>query len=183
MAYQAPSVAELANFSGRSEASYLPYASTSLLQAALLFTLVTGISDPPDDADQVQLIKNAIMDMAADIYLKQPFRAVLAKPMSSETIGSYSYTINSAAFKAMTGNVTGLMWWDLALSILGRAETAIGSGSIAVFDRDHNIWTDSDGHLVLVGPAEVSNRGLSYNDLNQGYPGDVISFGNSWSES
>src|SRR5687767_11870516 len=118
MAYQAPTVAELANFSGRAEASYLPYASTALLQAALLFTLVTGISDPPDDADQAQLINNAIMDMADDIYLKQPFRAVIASPKSSETIGSYSYTIGSAAFKAMTGDVTGLMWWDLALSIL-----------------------------------------------------------------
>ena len=169
MAYPPPTVTALANFSGRASASYLPYATTALAQAALLFTLVTGVSETPDDADEAALINNAILEMADDLYLKQPFVAIKAKPFTSESIGSYSYSVGSSAFKALSGDKTGLLWWDLAVKRLGSVDSVYSNGAIAVFDRNGNIWQDADGHSVLVGPAEVSNHGLSYNDLGFGY--------------
>lgn len=171
MSYSAPTVAALALFTGRPQATYTTFAEQALIQSSLLFALVTGVSDVPDNADQAQLIEFAIMEMADDIYLKQPFVALKAKPFQSETIGSYSYSMGSSAAKTLKGEKTGLLWWDLALKQLGQI-TVISSGGIAVFNVDHNVWQDSDGNLQLVGPADVSRRGLTYNDLNVGYPGD-----------
>lgn len=172
MAYTAPTVSTLANFTGRAESTYTPYASQALLQAALLFTLVSGISEVPDDADKAQLIDFAIMEMADEIYVKQLYFSSRGNPyMTSETIGSYSYSRSSSPAKALSGEKTGLLWWDLAIKQLGQAVT-IESGSIAVFERDGNIWADAEGNQVLVGPAEVAMRGFTYNDIGLGYPGD-----------
>jgi len=171
MGYPLFSKQDLADFVGVPVQTLQSRVETALVQSSLLFTIVTEVSEVPDEEDKANLIKFAILEMAYDIYLKQPFVDVKAKPYQSETIGSYSYSIGSHAYKAMQGDKTGLMWWDLAISKIGQA-VVISSGSIAVFDRDHNIWSDSAGNLVLVGPAEVTNYGLSYNDLNQGYPGD-----------
>ena len=164
MAYPTPTVEQLADFSGRASNTYTSFAESALLQSALLFTLLTGVTEVPDDADEARLIQYAIVQMADDIYLKQPFAELVVRPMRSETIGSYSYTIDSAAFKAMSGKPTGLMWWDLALRRIGQ-ETVATSGSIQVFERDGNVWADAEGRAVLVGPAEVTNHGLLYTDL------------------
>ncbi len=169
MALPVPTVAELATFSGRLEATYSAFATQALLQSTLLFSMLTEITDTPSDANEAQMVANAIMEMADHLYLVQPFVEIKAKPFQSETMGSYSYSVGSAASKAMSGDKTGLLWWDLCLKLLGQ-KTTITSNEIIVFDRDGNLWTDSTGNTVLVGPAEVGYYGLDYNPLGYGYP-------------
>ena len=168
MALPVPTVAELATFSGRLEATYGAFASQSLLQATLLFTLLTELTDTPSDANEAQLVANAIMEMADHLYLVQPYTEAKSKPFQSETIGSYSYALGSAASKALQGEKTGLLWFDLAIKLLGQKFT-VSSSSIIVFERNGNLWTDSEGNTVLVGPAEVANYGLEYDPLGYGY--------------
>jgi hypothetical protein len=160
-----PTVADLAAFSDREEASLSGYASISLTQATLLFSIVTKLTEMPTDADQAMLATNAILEMAERIYLEKPYSASRASPYHSETIGSYSYSKGSTAALARLGQTTGLFWWDLAIDELSLPGTTdIDTSSIAVFER-HDIYLDSEGDRFVVGPSELVESDSPY-DVN-----------------
>ncbi len=161
--YPIPEVADLANYSGRPAGSYTAWAPEALAQSTLLFVLITELQVPPDkiaDPVKANLALNAICEMADDIYLKQQYVPLMAKPVQSETIGSYTYNKGLGAFretpaflKAQIGHYTGLIWWDLAVREFGgvlRTE----SGAISVFDRSADIELDDTGRIVFLGPAD-----------------------------
>lgn len=155
MAYPVPTVEELAAFSGRPVASYTDFAAEALAQATLLFVLVTEVTEPPTDPELRKLVTNAILQMADDIYLKQPFVAVQAKPFSSETIGSYSYSLRQGAVAFQPDRRTGLFWWDLALAKFIRTDTGMASGSIQVFESTVEFRRTESGALELLGPRDI----------------------------
>ena len=153
----APTLAYLAQFTGRAESSFTAFADQALVQATLLFSVITKRTEYPDDADAAQLAINAICEMADRIYLEQPYQAAKATPYTAETIGSYSYAKGSYAAKAKDGQRTGLFWWDLAIDELSLAERSIvASGSLSAMERDH-VYTDGDGNRYVVGPAETGD--------------------------
>ncbi len=153
----APTTAELATFTGRAESSFGPYASTALAQATLLFALVTKLDTYPDDPNLALLAKYAIMQMADQLVLEQPYQAVKASPMASETIGSYSYTKSQTWQKVTAGASSGLTWWELAIDQLAQGDTSmVASGSYSAFERDDHVVQDpaGDGGYIL-GPADL----------------------------
>lgn len=159
--YSTPSTQQLADFSGREVDALTSFAPTALGQAALLFSIVTGIDEEPDDARQSTMILNAILDMALHLYDNQPYTEVRSRPYSSETMMSYSYTVGSVPARALDGSRTGLVWWDLAISRLGidPASVRVSSASIMVFenlwDADAGPYRDSSGNVRFAGPADL----------------------------
>lgn len=141
----APTIDQLAAFTGRDAGSYAEFATNALQQATLLFSLVTRNTDMPSDPTQAALALNAILEMANRLYLEQDYAELTSSPFQSETIGSYTYSMKtSTALKASSGGDTGLIWWDLALDLLsapGSAITAsgsVGGGFDAVLGVDVN---------------------------------------------
>lgn len=151
----APSVADLAVFTGRPEGGFSAFAAQALAQATLLFRLVTKRVDYPDDADLATLARNAIMQMADRLLLEQPHAVIRASPFSSETIGSYSYSRSTVFQQAKDGNDTGLVWWELALDELSLADRSLlGYGAVEVYHNDLFIETDN-GQLWIFGPGDL----------------------------
>ncbi len=151
-----PTIAYLAQFTGRPEESFGIYADQALVQATLLFSLATDLEDYPDREDHQTLAINAILEMADRIYLEQPYQTAKASPYQSESIGSYSYAKGSTAARAKEGQPTGLMWWDLAIDELALADRSIvASSSVSVFERDA-ISTDADDNRLVVSPGELA---------------------------
>jgi hypothetical protein len=151
-----PTLAWLAQFTGRPEASYTQFAEQALQQATLLFSMTTGVRDYPDDDDLKQLAVNAILEMADAIYLEQPNAQINASPFASETIGSYSYSRTAANASTIAARVepTGLFWWDLAVANLSTGDQLIvDSGSIRVID--HTDIRCIDGEQVIVNRADL----------------------------
>jgi hypothetical protein len=153
----APTIVELADFLGRTESSFAPRVTAALSQAALLFSLRTELSEYPTSDDQAQLARNAIMEMADRIYWDMAYAEAKAKPFTSETIGSYSYSKGSAAAKAQVGLKTGLLWWDLAIELLTADESTVEHGSIQTVQPDLYRATDS-GDTYLLGPGDLDDR-------------------------
>lgn len=159
--YTAPTVAQLAEFSGRSVASYDDTAASALAQGTLLFSILTELDEAPEDERNATLALNGILDMADYIYLARPYAAVKAKPFQSETIMSYSYSRGSSVALAVAGKKTGMLWWDLAIARLTIAESVVSYGSIAAFEREHHpltgagLYRDEDDIVVLLGPADL----------------------------
>lgn len=149
-----PTLAELSAFSGRPEQLYPAYNVEALKQATLLFSVVTGLQEFPESADQAQLARYAILEMADQMILEQPQQALLASPFQSETVGSYTYAKSAAATKARTGVSTGMFWWDLAVDQLAVASSSpVLSGSIGGFEAElgYNSELDRQG---IRGPAD-----------------------------
>lgn len=158
-----PGTDELADFTGQAEDTFTPFAPQALIQAALLLTIVTGLTSYPDDADLAQLAKNAIMEMAFDIYSKQlaNYAATQASPFQSESIGSYSYSKGTPAFKAKENQKTGLFWWDLAIErLVSENSSRVGTGSLQVFDPA--IQVDANGVTWILGPGDTVLRDFVY---------------------
>lgn len=155
-----PTVAQLAEFSGRPAESYPAYATAALKQASLLMRLRTCLVSMPADQDSADLLTYGILEMADDLVLKQPHQEIKAKPFSSETIMSYSYS--KAAQKAVEGKKTGLMWFDLAVQTLSVCDSTAGgevdSGSISVFEKS-GITVDGSGRPQLLGPEGYGRAG------------------------
>lgn len=154
-----PTVDELAVFTGRTVTELGPYADEALAQSTLMFSIVTGLTDYPDDPDLEQLAKNAIMQMADHILLTQPYAEIKAGPFQSESIGSYSYSkANQLLAKTQGGQNTGLYWWDLAVDILTvPANVDTGSGSIkcaveGLVYTPHGAYVPDPGNLVSRPP-------------------------------
>lgn len=155
-----PTTDELATFTGRPVGSFTGFATQALLQATLMFTVLTKLTDYPDDPDMAQLAKNAIMEMADRLQLEQPFQSIAAGPFQSETIGSYSYSrITATSTKASQGLKTGLFWWDLAISELSIASQNVAEhGSIHVLPD--GIHVRADGSFEVMNAAQTENAGL-----------------------
>lgn len=152
----APSLADLKEFTGRDD--YPPFAVTALKQSTLFFSLVTGLTEMPEDPDRRQLAVFAICQLADRLILEQPYAAAIASPYQSETIMSYSYskgsTIATTATRARNGLPLGLFWWDLAIDELTVAGAGvIASGVISVQDEDI-LGTPPD--QFILGPDQMT---------------------------
>lgn len=134
-------------------------ANTRIAQASLLLRLATCLSEPPKDPQLLELYKNAALDMALKLYISSAHDEAKYSPFSSETIGSYSYTI--AMTKIKNGEDTGVMWFDLAVSTLGVCDTlggggAASSGGIEVFEHDGSFVPGSHpGNSRLLSPNDI----------------------------
>lgn len=151
-----PTTTQLADFTGRPVSTFGGFVSQALMQATLLFTVVTKLTDLPADPDMAMLAQFAIMELADRMVLEQPHAVILANPYQSETIGNYTYSKSSTAIKARTGQTTGLFWWDLALDELrmpGASDVAFGGIGV---DNDELAVAD-DGRLLLTGPQDDSD--------------------------
>jgi hypothetical protein len=162
---QAPSVIEMAQFKGKTSEFYSVFAEQALIQAALLLSIRTGLTDFPENESEATLAKYAIMDLANQIYLESPYDEILAKPFSSESIGSYSYSKSAQA--ARRGDETGSMWFDLAVSQLSALDGSyeVNSGSISVFERS-NLYQDSQGNRYVLGPEDAQDEPTTYAFVN-----------------
>lgn len=192
-----PTITELAEFSGRPEGSYSSFANACLIQSCLMFTTVTDLT--PDDwpslgagtklsvADAQTLATNGILAMADYIYLRQPYQQLIASPLMNETIGSYSYSkaeaevARNAAALEVTGERTNVQFYDLAVQYLAKRVSAGGvySGAITVFEEDSRRYDgaslqirQSDGRLVLLGPAMFDQFDVPFDINSQAFPMD-----------
>ena len=172
-----PTVAQLSAFTGRPVLTYTNgpapgYVNAALLQSTLMFSVVTELT--PDDfnaltSDDQLLAQYGIMAMADYIFLRQPYQAILASPLMSETIGSYSYSksmqevARNAAALEVTAERTGVQFYDLANQMLAKRTRAGGvyTGWIEVFERGTARYDgaeleirECDGQLVLLGPSD-----------------------------
>jgi hypothetical protein len=179
--YPVPQVSDLSNFSGQPEATYTAYADSALALAALMFSFRTEITDPSQlngynnltQADAQQLATTGICAMADYLYLRQPYRSVIASPMQNENIGSYSYSkpiqemARNAAALEVTGEASGVPLYDLAVQMLALRTLAGGvySGAVSVFehprDKDDKaqirIHRDPEtGQLCVLGPSDLN---------------------------
>ena len=154
--YPSYTISDVATFSGRPEGLYNPaYTPVALANAFLLFKLATCLTEWPEDADHARLASNAVLELAEADVLAQPYKAALASPFSSETIGSYSYS--RTLKRIQSGEPTGMMWFDMAVQYLGVCETgadAVSGGSLQIFDVDLPVYVDSDGSRHAVGPMQ-----------------------------
>lgn len=148
----APTLDQLADFSGRPQASYPAFATSALKQATFLMQLRTCLVSLPADPAQAQLMLYGILELSDDIVLKQPYREITAKPFTSETLMSYAYS--KAAVRAQEGKKTGLMWFDLAVQKLSVCEddADISSAAITIFEND-GVTVDGEGRSQVLGPA------------------------------
>lgn len=160
-------VADLAVFSGRPLQSYTPYADQALIQAIVIFMLVTQVDAWPTDPLSQQIATLGILQYADVLVLEQPFQQVTHNPFQSQTIGSTSYSKptmymrGNAAANALKGETTGIPFFDYAVQKLAlrtefggiygvSIELEMGHGDGDVFVRhDHE-----SGTIKLVGPAE-----------------------------
>ena len=196
--YPVPTISSLAFFSGRPEASYTGYAVAALTLATIEFTFKTEITDPSQlagyknitAADAQVLATNGICALADWMYLRQPYQQVIAGPMETETIGSYSYSkpfsqmARNAAALEVAGEATGVPFFDLAVQILSLRTIAGGvfSAAIAVFERPHDrddraqlrVCVDPcTGQLHVLGPADLNKFDWQVIDINgEGFPAD-----------
>lgn len=159
----APTVDDLAQFTGQAAGSYGPYAGSALAQATLLFSVLTKREEYPTDPAARQLMVNAIVELADKIYLDQRYRDVKASPFQSETIGSYTYSKIIA--NAQKGKPTGLSWWDIAVEELSQVSRSLVShGSVSALERDLHV-KDDDDHRYVLGPADFPMPDLPF-DVN-----------------
>ena len=177
-----PSVGDLAGFTGQPEQTYGAYATSALTQAALMLTINAELDTSDFDGfnpDDQQMVLNGIMAMADWMYLRQPYRQIIASPLTNETIGSYSYSkaqqqvARNAAAVELSAEVTGVMWYDMAFRFLAKRTRTAGvfSGGITVFeegskvDRAMLLIRECDGRRVIVGPEEINVGNLPF-DIN-----------------
>jgi hypothetical protein len=152
--FPVPTVAQLADFTGRPASSFTGYATATLIQASIMFTTLTEQTDASSlTSDDAILATYGIMAMADYIYLRQPYQQAIAAPFMNETIGSYSYgkAIQEMARNAQAAEVlseaTGVTFFDLAVRMLAKRTRAGGvfSGGITVFERTTSRLDPDDG--------------------------------------
>jgi hypothetical protein len=176
-----PTVAELADYTGRPVTSYTGYANSALLQATMMFTILSenSVADYAGmPADYQQLANMGVMAMADWLYLRWPYQQVMASPLQNETIGSYSY---SKPIQEMARNAQAIDMFDLAIRRLAKRSSLDGVyfGQITGFehyakdDLARVKWDPHEGRMVLVGPADVDQMDMQWFDVNsQNFPMD-----------
>lgn len=194
-----PTVAQLAMFSGRPEVSYTPYATSSLVQASIIFVTVTEINYGNNsdfaalNSDDQLLATQAILAYADWIYLRQPYQQMIANPAMTETVGSYTYSkpppiqVRNVQAQELGIGSTGIELWDTAVQYLSKRSRASGIffGQLMCFertgdsaDREQSIVLRHDrstGDLVLLGPGDfnkVDMPGFGPDINGEGFPGD-----------
>lgn len=190
MTWPVPTLAELAQFTGRPATSYTGYVNSALLQSAMMFTILAELS--ADDygglsADFQQLANMGVMAMADWLYLRWPYAQVIASPLQSEEIGSYSYSkpIQEMARNAqaieVTAEKTGVDMFDLAVRRLAKRQAMSGVffGQITGFEhyaRDdlaYVKWDPREERMVLVGPADHDKLDFQFFSINaESFPAD-----------
>jgi hypothetical protein len=185
-----PTAAELSEYTGRPLVSYTSYVNSALLQATMMFTILSELSADAYagmSADYQSLANMGIMAMADWLYLRWPYQQVMASPLQNETIGSYSYSkpIQEMARNAqaieVTSEKTGVDMFDLAIRRLAVRQSLGGVfyGQITGFEhsgRDDLAkikWDPKENRMVLVGPADVDKIDWQFFDVNaQMFPMD-----------
>lgn len=172
MSFPQFSVAQLAEFSGRGLQEYTPYADQALLQATVIFMLVTQLNDIPEDAFEAQIATFGILAYADSIVLEQPYQQVVHNPFQSQTIGStsyskpVSYSRGNAATNALKGEATGITWFDLAVQKLAlRTEFGGVYGESIPMKMDSDVFVKQDhftGEVHIVGPADRDKENTLY---------------------
>jgi hypothetical protein len=179
MVWPVPTLGELSNFSGRPAVSYTSYANSALLQATLMFTILTELSagDYPGIVSDDQLLANmGIMAMADWLYLRWPYQQVIASPLRSEEIGSYAYSkpLEESARNAqaieVTSDKTGVDMFDLAVRMMARRTRANGVffGQITGFEHTQHTdqvrvqWDPREQRMVLTGPADRDQLDMQF---------------------
>jgi hypothetical protein len=188
--YPVPTIPQLAVYSGRAEGSYAQYAMQALLESTIMFSALTEITDPSGLSSDDQLLAlNGVLSMADYIYLRKPYAQVLANPMQSETIGSYSYSkvmaevARNAAALEVTGEATGVIMFDLAVRLLSRRTRAGGvfSEAISMFDglqgdgKDGHafLWWDTcEKRMWVLGPEDRDQMNIPFDINAQVFPQD-----------
>jgi hypothetical protein len=153
-----PTIDDLAAFTGRPAATFGPFATAALEQSALMFSIVTQLSDYPEDPDQAKLASFAIMELADRLVLEQPYQSISASPFQTETIGSYSYSrVTQTSLKVQAGARTGLYWWDLAVDQLTQpGQSLVANGGVHVYDN--GIVVDPNGGWMIENPHAGADR-------------------------
>lgn len=163
MAFPTFAVSDLADFSGRPLQSYTPYADQALIQAVVIFMMVTQLTNWPIDTLEQQIAKLGILHYADVLVLEQPFQQVLHNPFQSQTIGSTSYSKpvaymrGNAQANALRGETTGITWFDLAVQKLAlRTEFGGVYGHAETMRMDDNMvrHNHETGEIEIVGPEE-----------------------------
>lgn len=189
--FPVPTVAQLAEFSGRPEVSYTTFADSALLQATIEFTTVTELSAddyPSLKPDDQVLATQGVLARADWVYLRQPYAQMIATPAMSETIGSYTYSkppplqVRNVQAQELSSTNTGIPLWDIAVQFLSKRTRANGVffGQLQVFEHTAPddlvklMRRDEDGALVLLGPADVNREPFPFGaDINAaGFPMD-----------
>lgn len=190
MTWPVPTPAELSEYTGRPVASYTSYVNSALLQATMMFTILTelGAGDYSGmSADFQQLANMGIMAMADWLYLRFPYQQVIASPLQNETIGSYSYSkpIQEMARNAqaieVTSEQTGVPMFDLAFRRLAKRQqmSGVAFGQITGFERTNRsdlarvVWDPCEKRMVLIGPGDVDKLDQQFFDINaEMFPAD-----------
>ena len=194
-----PSLAQLAEFSGRPETSYTSYATSALIQATIIFTTVTEVNYGNNsdfaalNSDDQQLAVYGILAYADWTYLKQPYQQMVASPAMSETIGDYTFSkpppiqVRNVQAQELGIGSTGVELWDTAVQYLSKRTRAGGVffGQLRCFDRsgdsadrDIGIMLREDrrtGEMVLLGPGDfnkVDIPGFGPDVNAESFPGD-----------
>lgn len=171
MTWPVPTLTELADYTGRAANSYTGYVNSALLQATMMFTILAELGAGDYNgmpADFQQLANMGIMAMADYLYLRWPYQQVLASPLASETIGSYSYSkplqefARNAQAIEVNAEKTGVDMFDLALRRLARRQqmNGVASGQVTGFEKRSRSdevwigWDERECRLVLTGPAD-----------------------------
>lgn len=164
--FPVPTLPQLANYTGRPQDSFTGFADAALIQATVMWTALTEITDPTTlSTDDNQLAQMGIMSMADYIYLRQPYQQVIAAPFMNETVGSYSYgkAMQEMARNAQAAEVlseaTGVTMFDLSVRLLAQRTRAGGvfTGGITMFERisvnDLDVCSAEDlrhqGHMAV----------------------------------
>ncbi len=153
-----PTTTEYATFEGVDVSALDPYAAEALLQATDLMAISLNFSSPgtvvqTTDVFLLRIMVRGICAMAEALTQGQAARALSALPFRSETIGSYSYSY--FASKLSSGQATDIMWFDLAVRLLGGGVLDDNMiDSISIFERDFNGIGAETGRPYLIGPAD-----------------------------
>lgn len=153
-------VKDLADFIRKDEDEFVAAdALEYIAQASFLLELATCLDEPPTDPKKLKLWKFAVLDMAMKLQISADFLTQKWSPFSSESIGSYSYSI--AQSKIQNGEQTGSTWFDMAVSSLGVCDFMGGtgahsSGGIEVFEHDGSFVEGTHaGNSRLLSPNDI----------------------------
>lgn len=171
MSFPTFTVADLSGFSGRPEAAYTAYANQALYQSMVLFRVATCLTDWPTNELDAELAQLAVLSLADQLVLGQPFQSVTAGPYSGEVIGSYSYSLRNAA-TIIYGRLPigpSVSFWDLAVGQLGVCDSGgiaggVSGGSVGVFEDDAIFWVDEDGKKHVVAPHNIDAIDFPFDD-------------------
>lgn len=181
MAWPVPTPDALADWAGIPLEQYDFFAPQALFQATLLFSVTTELGDPPTDATDAALANQGILAMADHIYLNRPYRDVAASPLQDASMGSthwskpVSFARGTAAASAMKAELTGIMWWDLAVETLSlrTRRGGVSYGGISLMERvdQSSLVAGPNGALYILGPSDLDKSIFPIDINGDNWPG------------